>query len=97
MVDKMIIKAVGGYTENSWTNPRTGETKQIKSFGLVLQNVNNSFVAEASDEMAVKMKSMDIKPDTSALVSLSFVATSNEKDGAVRYFQRVRIEHIVLL
>ena len=63
----------------------------------MLQNGNNSFVAEANDEMAVKMKSMDIKPDAVALVSLSFVATSNEKEGSVRYFQRVRIEHIVLL
>lgn len=96
-VENAIINVVGGYTENDWTNPRTGERKQIKSFGLVLQVGNNQFVAEASDEMAEKMRSMELKPDTKVLVALSFQATRNEKDGGVRYFQRVRIEKLVVL
>ena len=95
--DKAIINVVGGYTENDWTNPRTGERKQIKSFGLVLQIGNNQFVAEASDEMAEKLRSMDLKPDSHVLVALSFQATRNEKEGSVRYFQRVRVEKLVVL
>ena len=93
----MLINVVGGYSENNWTNPRTGETKNIKSFGLVLQCGNNSFVAEASDEMAEKLKAMNLRPDMQVLVSLSFNATRQEKDGSVRYFQRVRIEKLVVL
>lgn len=96
-VEVAIVNVVGGYTENDWTNPRTGERKQIKSFGLVLQVGNNTFVAEASDEMAEKMRSMDLKPDTQVLVSLSFQATRAEKDGVVRYYQRVRLEKVVVL
>lgn len=97
MVEKFIINAVGGYTENDWQNPRTGEKKLIKSFGLVLQSGNNSFVAEASDETAEKLKGMNLKPDSQVLASLSFVASRQEKDGNVRYYQRVRIEKLVVL
>ena len=96
-VENAIINVVGGYSENDWTNPRTGERKQIKAFGLVLQVGNNQFVAEASDEMAEGMRSMDLKPNMKVLVSLSFQATRNEKDGSIRYFQRVRIEKLVVL
>lgn len=97
MVEKMIIKQVGGYTENEWTNPRTGERKTIKSYGLVLENGNNSFVAEASDDVAVRLSSMAIKPDIPVLASLSFVASKSEKENSVRYYQRVRIDSIILL
>ena len=92
-----IVNVVGGYTENDWTNPRTGERKLIKSFGLVLQVGNNQFAAEASDETAEKLKAMDLKPDTRVLVALSFQVSRNERDGKVMYFQRVRVEKLVVL
>lgn len=97
MVDLMLISTVGGYSQNEWTNPRTGERKIIKSFGLVLQQGNNSYVAEANDEVAERLKNMNLQPDTRVIASLSFSAQRNEKDGAVRYFQRVRIENIVVV
>lgn len=92
-----IVNVVGGYAENDWTNPRTGERKQIKSFGLVLQVGNNQFAAEASDEMAEKLKAMNVMPDSRVLVALSFQVSRSEKDGKVMYFQRVRIEKLVVL
>ena len=92
-----IVNVVGGYSENDWTNPRTGERKQIKSFGLVLQVGNNQFAAEASDEMAEKLKAMNVMPDSRVLVALSFQVSRSEKDGKVMYFQRVRIEKLVVL
>lgn len=97
MVEKMLINVVGNYIENNWQNPRTGETKVIKSFGLILQCGNNTFSAEAQDDVAVALKGMDLKPDTPVLASLSFQAQRSEKDGSVRYYQRVRIEKIVKL
>lgn len=97
MVEKMIVNAVGGYTENDWTNPRTGERKTIKAFGLVLQNGNDVFAAEANDETADRLSKMNIKQDMHVLASLSFSASRNEKDGIIRYYQRVRIENLILL
>ena len=97
MVEKMIINAVGSYIENDWQNPRTGEKKKIKSFGLVLQNGSDVFSAEAQDEAAETLASMSLKQDQHVLVSLSFSASRSEKDGVVRYFQRVRIENLVIL
>lgn len=97
MVAMMLINVVGNYTENNWQNPRTGESKLIRSFGLILQCGSNTFSAEAQDDVAVAMKNMDLKPDTPVLVSLSFQAQRSEKDGAVRYYQRIRIEKIVKL
>lgn len=97
MVEKMLINVVGNYIENDWQNPRTGEKKLIKSFGLILQNGNNTFSAEAQDDVAVAMKAMNLKADMPVLVSLSFQAQRSEKDNVVRYYQRVRIEKIVVL
>lgn len=97
MVEKMIINAVGNYIENDWQNPRTGEKKKIKSFPLVLQNGSDVFAAEAQDEAAEVLKGMPLKQDQHVLVSLSFSASRTEKDGVVRYFQRVRIENLVIL
>lgn len=97
MVEKMLINVVGNYIENDWQNPRTGEKKLIKSFGLILQNGNNTFNAEAQDDVAVAMKAMNLKADMPVLVSLSFQAQRSEKDNVVRYYQRVRIEKIVAL
>lgn len=97
MVEKMIINAVGGFIENDWQNPRTGEKKKIKSFALVLQSGSNIFAAEAQDEVAESLKTMPLKQDQHVLASLSFSASRNEKDGVVRYFQRVRIERLVIL
>lgn len=97
MVEKMIVNAVGNYVENDWQNPRTGEKKKIKSFGLVLQSGSDVFATEAQDEMAETLRDMNIKQDSHVLASLSFSASRTEKDGVVRYFQRVRIEKLVVL
>lgn len=97
MVDLMLITAVSGYSENMWTNPRTGEKKNIKSFGLVLQQGNNSFVAEANDEVAERLKGMNLQADQRVIASLSFSAQRKETDNSVRYFQRVRIENVVMV
>lgn len=97
MVEKMLINVVGNYIENDWQNPRTGERKVLKSFSLVLQNGNDTFNAEASDDVAVAMKDMNLKADMPVMVSLSFQAQRSEKEGVVRYFQKVRIEKIVVL
>lgn len=97
MVDKMLIKEVLGYTQREWTNPRTGERKNIRTFSLVLTNGSDSVLAEGNDELAERMSGMTIKPDSMACVGLSFHANPTEKDGERRYFQRVRIESFVLL
>ena len=97
MVEKMIINVVGNYVENEWQNPRTGEKKLIKSIGLILQCGNNTFSAEAQDETAVVIRDMNLKPDMHVLASLSFSAQRSEKSEVVRYFQKVRIEKIVVL
>jgi hypothetical protein len=91
MIEKMIVKVVGNYSENEWTNPRTGEKKQIKSIQVVLKNGRESFVAEANDDLAKTIGDMNLKPDTPALVNLSFDAQESVKDNVVRYYQRVRI------
>lgn len=97
MVDKMLIKEVLGFEQRDWTNPRTGEKKVIKTFTLVLTNGSDSVLAEGNDEVADRMSRMPIKPETMACVSLSFHANKMERDGASRWFQRVRIENIVLI
>lgn len=97
MVDKMLIKEVLGYTQREWTNPRTGERKNIRTFSLVLTNGSDSVLAEGNDEVAERMSRMPIKTDALACVSLSFHANKTEKDGESRYFQRVRIESFVLV
>lgn len=97
MVERMLINVVGNYIENEWQNPRTGERKTIKSFGLILQNGNDTFNAEAQDDVAVAMKDMNLKANMPVMVSLSFQAQRSEKDNIVRYYQRVRIEKIVVL
>ena len=48
MVEKMIVKVVGNYSENDWQNNRTGEKKLIKSIQVVLKNGREGYVAEAS-------------------------------------------------
>ena len=35
MIEKMIVKVVGNYSENDWQNNRTGEKKLIKSIQVV--------------------------------------------------------------
>jgi hypothetical protein len=54
-------------------------------------------VAEASGELAEKIRDMKLKVDTPVLVNLSFDYQESTKDNAVRYFQRVRIEDFVTL
>lgn len=91
MVQTMIVKVVGNYSENEWQNPRTGETKLIRSIQVVLKNGREGYVAEASDDLAKIIRDMNIKVDTPALVNLSFDYQDVTKDNVVRYFQRVRI------
>ena len=97
MVEKMLVKVVGNYSETDWQNPRTGEKKLIKSIQVVLQNGREGFVAEASDEVAVRIRDLNLKPDTPVVVSLYFETQSSTKDNVVRYFQRVRIESLIPL
>lgn len=91
MVEKMLVKAVGNYSENEWHNPRTGEKKVIKSIQVVLKNGREGFVAEASDDLAQKISGMNLKVDTPVDVNLSFEYQESTKDNVVRYFQRVRV------
>lgn len=91
MVEKMLVKAVGNYSENEWQNPRTGEKKVIKSIQVVLKNGREGFVAEASDDLAKTIADMNLKVDTPVMVNLSFEYQESQKDNNVRYFQRVRI------
>ena len=97
MVEKMIVKVVGNYSENDWQNNRTGEKKLIKSIQIVLKNGREGYVAEASGELAEKIRDMKLKVDTPVLVNLSFDYQEVTKDNVVRYFQRVRIEDFVPL
>ena len=97
MVEKMIVKVVGNYSENDWQNNRTGEKKLIKSIQVVLKNGREGYVAEASGELAEKIRDMKLKFDTPVLVNLSFDYQEVTKDNVVRYFQRVRIEDFVPL
>ena len=97
MVEKMIVKVVGNYSENDWQNNRTGEKKLIKSIQVVLKNGREGYVAEASGELAEKIRDMKLKVDTPVMVNLSFDYQEVTKDNAVRYFQRVRIEDFVTL
>jgi hypothetical protein len=97
MVEKMIVKVVGNYSENDWQNNRTGEKKLIKSIQVVLKNGREGYVAEASGELAEKIRDMKLKVDTPVLVNLSFDYQEVTKDNVVRYFQRVRIEDFVPL
>ena len=97
MVEKVIVKVAGQYSENDWTNPRTGESKLIRSIQLVMKNGRESFVAEANDDLAKTIGDMNLKPDTPALVNLSFDAQESVKDNVVRYYQRVRIVDFVSL
>ena len=97
MVEKMIVKVVGNYSENDWQNNRTGEKKLIKSIQVVLKNGREGYVAEASGELAEKIRDMKLKVDTPVMVNLSFDYQEATKDNAVRYFQRVRIEDFVPL
>ncbi len=91
MIEKMIVKVVGNYSENEWQNPRTGEKKVIKSIQVVLKNGREGFVAEASDDLAKSIADMKLKVDTPVMVNLSFDYQETTKDNVVRYFQRVRI------
>lgn len=97
MVDKMLVKEVLGYTQREWTNPRTGEKKNIRSFSLVLSNGSGSLLAEGNDELAERMTQMEIQPEAVCAVILSFHVNVMEREGEKRYFQRVRIEEFVLL
>lgn len=91
MIEKMIVKVVGNYSENEWQNPRTGEKKVIKSIQVVLKNGREGFVAEASDDLAKSIADMKLKVDIPVMVNLSFDYQETTKDNVVRYFQRVRI------
>ena len=97
MVEKMIVKVVGNYSENDWQNNRTGEKKLIKSIQVVLKNGREGYVAEASGELAEKIRDMKLKVDTPVMVNLSLDYQESTKDNAVRYFQRVRVENIIPL
>lgn len=97
MVEKMLVKAVGNYSENEWQNPRTGEKKVIKSIQVVLKNGREGFVAEANDDLAQKISGMNLKVDTPVAVSLSFDYQETTKDNVVRYFQRVHITAFIPL
>lgn len=97
MIEKMIVKVVGNYSENEWQNPRTGEKKLIKSIQVVLKNGREGFVAEANDDLAKSIADMKLKVDTPVMVNLSFEYQETTKDNVVRYFQRVRIIDIANL
>ena len=97
MIEKMIVKVVGNYSETDWQNNRTGEKKLIKSIQVVLKNGREGYVAEASGELAEKIRDMKLKVDTPVMVNLSFDYQESTKDNAVRYFQRVRIEDLIPL
>jgi hypothetical protein len=97
MIEKMIVKVVGNYSENDWQNNRTGEKKLIKSIQVVLKNGREGVVAEASGELAEKIRDMKLKVDTPVMVNLSFDYQESTKDNVVRYFQRVRIEDLIPL
>lgn len=97
MVEKMIVKAVGNYSENEWQNPRTGEKKVIKSIQVVLKNGREGFVAEANDDLAKSIADMKLKVDTPVVVDLSFDYQETTKDNVTRYFQRVRVIDFVPL
>lgn len=97
MIEKMIVKVVGNYSENEWQNPRTGEKKLIKSIQVVLKNGREGFVAEANDDLAKSIADMKLKVDTPVMVNLSFDYQETTKDNVVRYFQRVRIMDIANL
>lgn len=97
MVEKMLVKAVGTYSENEWQNPRTGEKKTIRSIQVVMKNGREGFVAEANDDLAQKISGMNLKVDTPVLVNLSFEYQETTKDNVVRYFQRVRIMDFIPL
>lgn len=91
MVQTMIVKVVGNYSENEWQNPRTGEKKMIRSIQVVLKNGREGYVAEASDDLAKAIRDMNVNVDTPVLVNLSCDYQEVVKDNVVRYFQRVRI------
>lgn len=97
MVEKMLVKAVGNYSETEWQNPRTGEKKVIKSIQVVLKNGREGFVAEANDDLAQKISGMNLKVDTPVVVSLSFDYQETTKDNVVRYFQRVHVIDFISL
>ena len=56
-----------------------------------------SFSCEANDDLAQRVRDMNLKVDTPVLASLYFEAGSATKDNVVRYFQRVRVENIIPL
>lgn len=91
MIEKMIVKVVGDYSETEWTNPRTGEKKLIQSVQVVLKNGREGFVAEANDDLAKAISDMKLKVDTPVLVNLSFDYADKTSDNVTRYFQRVRV------
>ena len=95
--DLFVVNRVLGYSEKEWTNTRTGERKTIKSFALLLQTSNNHVIAEAADDVAETLKSMDIKVGSRAVVCLSFNVSCSTKDNEDRFFQRVRIEKLFLV
>ena len=95
MVTKVMIEKVLGYSENEYQNPRTGERRQIRSFSLIVKDGKDSFIADASDDEAERLKNLNLEPDNMALVNLSFYASASEKDGKVSYWQRVRIERLI--
>ena len=97
MIEKMIVKVVGNYSENEWTNPRTGEKKLIRSVQVVLKNGREGFVAEANDELAKQIADMKLKVDTPVMVNLSFEYQDVTKDNVTRYFQRVRVIDLIPL
>lgn len=97
MVEKMIVKVVGDYSENEWQNPRTGEKKVIKSIQVVLKNGREGVVAEANDDLAKNIAKMKLKVDTPVIVNLSFDYQETTKDDVTRYFQRVRVLDLIPL
>lgn len=97
MVEKMIVKVVGDYSENEWQNPRTGEKKVIKSIQVVLKNGREGVVAEANDNLAKNIADLKLKVDTPVLVNLSFDYQETTKDNVTRYFQRVRVIDLIPL
>lgn len=97
MIEKMVVKVVGNYSETEWQNPRTGEKKQIRSIQVVLKNGREGFVAEANDDLAKAISDMKLKVDTPVMVNLSFDYQETTKDNVVRYFQRVRVVDFIPL
>ena len=57
------IKNQGPLQQRNWTNPRTGENVVISSVELTLSDGIDSFVAEATDQLAIAISQQPLNPE----------------------------------